>query len=103
MCPRMHVHGSSTSNSTSSKDSVSDRLFATQVDLTQNTHWIIPFSSTPNSDDMYAQDSIDLLIKSGINFQKHEDFGIDIHRFGELLISSGFVLLDDVKWISFHR
>ncbi|KAF9121930.1 CCR4-NOT transcription complex subunit 7 [Mortierella sp. 14UC] len=54
------------------------------------------------SDDMYAQDSIDLLIKSGINFQKHEDYGIDIHRFGELLISSGFVLLDDVKWISFH-
>jgi len=52
---------------------------------------------------MYAQDSIDLLIKSGINFQKHEDFGIDIHRFGELLISSGFVLLDEVKWISFHR
>jgi CCR4-NOT transcription complex subunit 7/8 len=52
---------------------------------------------------MYAQDSIDLLIKSGINFQKHEDLGIDIHRFGELLISSGFVLLDDVKWISFHR
>ncbi|KAG0276052.1 CCR4-NOT transcription complex subunit 7 [Linnemannia exigua] len=54
------------------------------------------------SDDMYAQDSIDLLTKSGINFQKHEDYGIDVHHFGELLISSGFVLLDDVKWISFH-
>lgn len=52
---------------------------------------------------MYAQDSIDLLTKSGINFQKHEDYGIDVHHFGELLISSGFVLLDDVKWISFHR
>lgn len=52
---------------------------------------------------MYAQDSIDLLQKSGINFQKHEDYGIDVHHFGELLISSGFVLLDEVKWISFHR
>ena len=52
---------------------------------------------------MYAQDSIDLLTKSGINFQKHEDYGIDVHHFGELLISSGFVLLDEVKWISFHR
>ncbi|KAF9332271.1 CCR4-NOT transcription complex subunit 7 [Linnemannia elongata] len=63
--------------------------------------WQFNFKFNLN-DDMYAQDSIDLLIKSGINFQKHEDFGIDIHRFGELLISSGFVLLDDVKWISFH-
>lgn len=63
----------------------------------------VSYFATLLSDDMYAQDSIDLLIKSGINFQKHEDLGIDIHRFGELLISSGFVLLDDVKWISFHR
>ncbi|ORX89537.1 ribonuclease CAF1 [Basidiobolus meristosporus CBS 931.73] len=54
------------------------------------------------SDDMYAQDSIDLLTKSGIDFKKHEEFGIDVHHFGELLISSGFVLFDDVKWISFH-
>jgi CCR4-NOT transcription complex subunit 7/8 len=52
---------------------------------------------------MYAQDSIDLLTKSGIDFQKHKDYGIDVEHFGELLISSGFVLLDDVKWISFHR
>ena len=52
---------------------------------------------------MYAQDSIDLLTKSGIDFKKHEDYGIDVEHFGELLISSGFVLLDDVKWISFHR
>ncbi|KAF9364307.1 CCR4-NOT transcription complex subunit 7 [Mortierella sp. NVP85] len=53
-------------------------------------------------DDMYAPDAIELLAKSGINFQRHEEYGIDIHHFGELLISSGFVLLDDVKWISFH-
>ena len=56
-----------------------------------------------NSDDMYAQDSIDLLTKSGIDFKKHDEFGIDVEHFGELLISSGFVLLDEVKWISFHR
>lgn len=52
---------------------------------------------------MYAQDSIELLTKSGIDFKKHEEYGIDVEHFGELLISSGFVLLDDVKWISFHR
>ncbi|KAI9304139.1 ribonuclease H-like domain-containing protein [Cunninghamella echinulata] len=53
-------------------------------------------------DDMYAQDSIELLTKSGIDFKKHEEYGIDVEHFGELLISSGFVLLDGVKWISFH-
>ena len=63
------------------------------------------FSETdpPSSDDMYAQDSIDLLSKSGIDFKKHEEYGIDVEHFGELLTSSGIVLLDDVKWISFHR
>ena len=55
------------------------------------------------SEDMYAQDSIELLTKSGIDFKKHEEHGIDVEHFGELLISSGFVLLEDVKWISFHR
>lgn len=54
-------------------------------------------------DDMYAPESIDLLTNSGINFKKHEEYGIDVQTFGELLISSGLVLLDDVKWISFHR
>ena len=54
-------------------------------------------------DDMYAQDSIDLLAKSGIDFKRHEERGIDVNDFGELLISSGLVLLDDVKWITFHR
>lgn len=51
---------------------------------------------------MYAPESIELLTKSGINFKKHEEYGIDVEQFGELLISSGLVLLDDVKWISFH-
>ncbi|KAI8925796.1 ribonuclease H-like domain-containing protein [Entophlyctis helioformis] len=54
------------------------------------------------STDMFAQDSIDLLGKSGIDFKKHEEYGIDVEHFGELLISSGLVLFEDVKWISFH-
>lgn len=52
---------------------------------------------------MYAQDSIDLLQQSGILFAKHEKHGIDVQDFGELLMSSGLVLVDDVTWISFHR
>lgn len=51
---------------------------------------------------MYAPDSIELLQASGLNFKRHEEAGIDPEYFGELLISSGLVLLEDVKWISFH-
>lgn len=52
--------------------------------------------------DMYAQDSIDLLVSSGIDFKKHAARGIPVADFGELLMVSGIVLSDDVKWISFH-
>lgn len=51
---------------------------------------------------MYSQDSINLLERSGLNFAEHEERGIDPIYFSELLISSGIVLCDDVKWISFH-
>lgn len=54
------------------------------------------------SEDMYAQDSIDLLQNSGIDFQLLEADGIEVNKFAELLISSGLVLLPRVKWVSFH-
>ena len=52
--------------------------------------------------DMFAQDSIDLLHKSGISFEDHAIRGIDPLVFGELLMVSGLVLNDKVKWVSFH-
>jgi len=54
------------------------------------------------SEDMFAQDSIDLLTNSGIQFKKHEEDGIDPYDFAELLMTSGIVLADNVKWLSFH-
>mmetsp|Transcript_22786 Transcript_22786/g.70590 ORF Transcript_22786/g.70590 Transcript_22786/m.70590 type:complete len:559 (-) Transcript_22786:1972-3648(-) len=54
------------------------------------------------SEDMYAQDSIDLLQSSGINFDLLEADGIDVQDFAELLMSSGLVLVPDVKWVTFH-
>ena len=53
-------------------------------------------------EDMYAQDSIDLLTRSGIEFRNHEERGINVEAFGEVLMSSGLVLNEEVKWISFH-
>ena len=52
--------------------------------------------------DMFAQDSIDLLVHSGISFQDHATHGIDPQLFGELLMVSGLILDDRVKWVSFH-
>ena len=54
------------------------------------------------NEDMQAPESIDLLRRSGIQFDKHREKGINLHRFGEVLISSGLVLSDDVTWVSFH-
>lgn len=64
--------------------------------------WQFNFKGFRLSDDVYAQDSIDLLRTSGIDFALHESRGIDVHRFGELLMTSGIVLNDDVRWITFH-
>lgn len=55
------------------------------------------------SEDIYAPESIDLLQKSGIDFQRHEEIGISPNDFAELMITSGLVLTPETKWISFHR
>eukprot|EP00808_Paulinella_micropora_P021159 g68205.t1 len=54
------------------------------------------------TEDMYAQDSIDLLAKSGIDFREHDAKGINVSDFGAVLTTSGIVLNEDVRWISFH-
>src|SRR5690606_1712008 len=36
------------------------------------------------------------------NFKKHDQDGIDVSTFGELLMSSGIVLNEDVRCIAFH-
>uniref|UniRef100_UPI00398E9926 CCR4-NOT transcription complex subunit 7 isoform X1 n=1 Tax=Pristiophorus japonicus TaxID=55135 RepID=UPI00398E9926 len=54
------------------------------------------------TEDMYAQDSIELLTTSGIQFKKHEEEGIDTMYFAEVLMTSGVVLCEGVKWLSFH-
>lgn len=54
------------------------------------------------TDDIFAQDSIDLLVKSGISFHDHATRGILPSLFGELCMVSGLVLMDNVRWVSFH-
>ena len=60
------------------------------------------FQEFNRTKDKYAIDSIELLQHSGIDFKKKKEKGIDAQVFGELLISSGLVLNDDVESITFH-
>lgn len=53
-------------------------------------------------EDMYNQTSIESLQQAGIDFALLERDGIDPHEFASLLIPSGLVCFDDVRWISFH-
>lgn len=52
---------------------------------------------------MYAQDSIDMLTGAGIQFKRHEEEGVEVDTFAELLMSSGLVLNEEVTWTTFAR
>uniref|UniRef100_A0A914UI44 poly(A)-specific ribonuclease n=1 Tax=Plectus sambesii TaxID=2011161 RepID=A0A914UI44_9BILA len=53
-------------------------------------------------DDMYSQDSVDLLRNAGIDFARHQTDGIRMEDFGELLTTSGLIVDDSVTWLTFH-
>ncbi|KAK3375096.1 ccr4-not transcription complex subunit 7-like protein [Podospora didyma] len=53
-------------------------------------------------DDMFNQTSIESLQQAGIDFALMERDGIDPHEFASLLIPSGLVCFENVRWISFH-
>lgn len=54
------------------------------------------------TEDMYAEDSVELLQQSGLVFEKHEQEGIEPLQFAELMLISGLVLMPRVRWLSFH-
>ncbi|CAI9766162.1 unnamed protein product [Fraxinus pennsylvanica] len=64
--------------------------------------WQFNFQEFNPNEDVFANDSIELLRQSGIDFSKNIEKGIDAKRFGELLMSSGIVLNDNVYWVTFH-
>jgi CCR4-NOT transcription complex subunit 7/8 len=63
--------------------------------------WQFNFHFDINSD-MYAQDSLEMLERAGIDFDQHCEDGIDVHTFAEMMISSGLVLNDENRWVAFH-
>jgi CCR4-NOT transcription complex subunit 7/8 len=63
--------------------------------------WQFNFQFDTNTD-QYAQDSLDLLIKSGIDFDKLSKYGIPFKLFGSSLLTSGLLLNKKIHWLSFH-
>lgn len=96
--------GSSTLNSHSRKTTLSSSLLSPiLVVLITSLLPCVSFNLyIPCRDDIYAEDSIELLKTSGIDFEKFDRDGIDVHYFGELMTMSGLVLNEKVKWVSFH-
>ncbi|PKI40827.1 hypothetical protein CRG98_038838 [Punica granatum] len=62
--------------------------------------WQFNFREFYLGKDVFAAESIELLKQSGIDFEKNNERGIDAVRFGELLMSSGIVLNDNVQWLA---
>ncbi|XP_055330599.1 CCR4-NOT transcription complex subunit 7-like [Paramacrobiotus metropolitanus] len=54
------------------------------------------------AEEMYAQDSIKLLMHSGIQFSLHEQMGIEPDHFAERLITSNILCNDHVRFLTFH-
>ncbi|EMC97092.1 hypothetical protein BAUCODRAFT_67865 [Baudoinia panamericana UAMH 10762] len=63
--------------------------------------WVFNFQFDLN-EDMYAESSIELLRNAGVDFQRHQDHGIQPEAFGSLLTTSGLAFTEDVNWLSFH-
>ncbi|XP_055828435.1 probable CCR4-associated factor 1 homolog 7 [Solanum dulcamara] len=64
--------------------------------------WQFNFREFNPNEDVFANDSIELLRQSGIDFKMNNEKGIDAKHFAELLMSSGIVLNDSVYWVTFH-
>lgn len=51
--------------------------------------------------EMVSAESLKLLKKSGINFERHQNHGVSAFDFAQLIMDSGLIS-DNVTWVSYH-
>ena len=70
-----------------------------KVTITESLQFNFNFNLSQN---MFAQDSIDLLLRSGVDFQNHKKKGIFVETFVNMLRNSNLIFNENIYWISFH-